>query len=377
MNYFLVDYENVNVSGLDGIANLTENDTVIIFYSEKADTLTFGMHRRIIKSTATFKFQKVLLKEKNALDFQLCSYLGFLIKDTATEENLDNKYFIVSNDKGYSILPDYWKKFGFNLKVISNLSKSEINPPQLMNVSNTPKTEQNETPQPVNVSNAPKVEQNETPQPANNLNVIETESNKISADKNTTSETAEIINNPEIIKLITVSKTKTEVNNALCKKFGSQKGGEIYRAIKHLLTNDETPQPENNSSALENELNKILSNKNDVPAVAEIMNNFTITKDVHNNLVKKFGSQKGVEIYRKIKHLLANNENPQPANSSNALENELNKFLKDKNTVSELAKMINLSKAKTEVNNILCKKFGSQKGGEVYRAIKSLINDKK
>ena len=52
MNYFLVDYENVRVSGLDGLAKLTENDVVIIFYSVNADSLTFGLHRRINESKA-------------------------------------------------------------------------------------------------------------------------------------------------------------------------------------------------------------------------------------------------------------------------------------------------------------------------------------
>ena len=126
LNYFLVDYENVNVSGLNGITSLTENDSVIVFYSENADTLTFGIHRRLNESKAEIKFQKVLVKEKNARDFQLCSYLGFLIRDTMTEENLNNNYFVVSNDKSYLALIDYWKKFKIDLQVVSNLSKNEI-----------------------------------------------------------------------------------------------------------------------------------------------------------------------------------------------------------------------------------------------------------
>jgi len=56
MNYFLVDYENVNVAGLDGITKLSEDDVVIIFYSENAETLTFGMHKKINESKAEIKF---------------------------------------------------------------------------------------------------------------------------------------------------------------------------------------------------------------------------------------------------------------------------------------------------------------------------------
>ena len=188
MNYYLVDYKNVNVSGLNGVSELTENDLVIIFYSENAETLTFDMHRKIIESKANIKFQKVLLKEKNALDFQLCSYLGFLIRDTMTEENLGNNYFIVSNDNGYAVLLDYWKKFGIDLKIVSNLAKNEVK-----------KSELNLTQQNSKVSD------------------LEKELSKILKDKNDIAEAAKIINN---------AKTKVEVNNNLCKKF-HQKGGEM------------------------------------------------------------------------------------------------------------------------------------------------------
>lgn len=205
MNYFLVDYENVNVGGLNGVSNLTENDTVIIFYSVNADTLTFEMHKQINESKATFKFQKILLKEKNALDFQLCSYLGFLIRDTMTDENAANNFFIVSNDKGYSILPDYWKKFGVNLNIVSNLSKNEIYEPKIIQ---------------------PQISQPKIIQPAKNPTEIETALNKFFNNKN---EVAEIIN------FINNAKTKNEINNFLGKKFATQKGGEIYRAIKPFL----------------------------------------------------------------------------------------------------------------------------------------------
>lgn len=187
MNYFLVDYENVNVSGLDGVSKLTEKDVVIIFYSENADTLTFGMHRRINESKAEIKFQKVAVKEKNALDFQLCTYLGYLIRDTMSEEN---NYFIVSNDKGYAILVDYCKKFKIDLKIISNLAKTEN-----------------------------KIENNTSDE-------MEKELKKILSDENDIAEAVKIIKN---------SKTKTEVNSNLGRKFSS-KQGKIYQAIKKFLT---------------------------------------------------------------------------------------------------------------------------------------------
>lgn len=196
MNYFLVDYENVNVSGLNGVSSLTENDSVTIFYSENAETLTFGMHRRLNESKAEIKFQKVLVKEKNALDFQLCTYLGYLICDTMTEENLNN-YFVVSNDKSYLALIYYWKRFKIDLKIVSNLSKNEVVQ--------------------TDIKSPPKVEP---------VSELELTLKKFFTDKNDIATAAEIIKN---------SKTKVEVNNNLCKKFPSQQVGQIYKAIKQFI----------------------------------------------------------------------------------------------------------------------------------------------
>ena len=52
MAIYLIDYENVHVDGLKGVAKLTDDDFVCIFYSENQDKLTFGLHRRLCESNA-------------------------------------------------------------------------------------------------------------------------------------------------------------------------------------------------------------------------------------------------------------------------------------------------------------------------------------
>ena len=79
MNCFLIDFENVKSTGLKGIEHLIESDDVYIFYSEYANTITFDVHHKINKSHANLKFFKSGIVAKNALDFQLISYLGYLI----------------------------------------------------------------------------------------------------------------------------------------------------------------------------------------------------------------------------------------------------------------------------------------------------------
>ena len=52
MRFFYIDFENVKDRGLNGIAKLDAKDVVRIYYSEDANKMTFGTHRRIIESPA-------------------------------------------------------------------------------------------------------------------------------------------------------------------------------------------------------------------------------------------------------------------------------------------------------------------------------------
>jgi len=105
MAYYLVDYENVKADGMYGVDQLGKKDCVCIFYSENASTLTFGLHEKLNQTKGKIVLQKVEVGVKNALDFQLASQLGHLIR----EDNLAT-FFIVSKDKGYDCLNTYWKE---------------------------------------------------------------------------------------------------------------------------------------------------------------------------------------------------------------------------------------------------------------------------
>lgn len=76
--YFFVDYENVNREGLNGISKLEETDCVRIYYSDAADTMTFGLHRRINASKAHFDYIKVQIPIKMQLTVRYYLILGIL-----------------------------------------------------------------------------------------------------------------------------------------------------------------------------------------------------------------------------------------------------------------------------------------------------------
>lgn len=189
MSVFLVDYENVHVDGFNGLSNCSENDFIKIFYTKVADTLTFGLHRRLSETKAKIEYLKVENGSKNALDFQLSSYLGYLIA-----VNANDKYYIVSKDKGFEILTQFWSKYKSLNAQVSLVSDLTL-----------------------------KVEKEIQEQ----LNQKVQTTLKESTFKEQTN---------EIISIIDKYKTKSGINTALVKKFESKKAGEIYKLIKPLLT---------------------------------------------------------------------------------------------------------------------------------------------
>lgn len=110
MAYFLIDFENVKSDGMTGITKLSAEDKVCIFYSEKADSLSFGMHKQLNETLAEVTYRKVEVGTRNALDFQLATCLGFLVANTLAEGRTNECFYVVSKDTGYVSLENYWKK---------------------------------------------------------------------------------------------------------------------------------------------------------------------------------------------------------------------------------------------------------------------------
>ena len=117
MNTYLVDYENVNVKGLAGVEELTGEDKVIIFYSEQCGTMTFELHERLNQSRAALEFIKASTGSKNSLDFQLVTYLGYLV---ATDSK--RNYVIVTKDDGFKSAVRFWEARGAKISMALNLT---------------------------------------------------------------------------------------------------------------------------------------------------------------------------------------------------------------------------------------------------------------
>lgn len=124
MKYYIVDFENVNTHGLNGIENISEDDTVCIFYSDFANSISIDHHFAISQSKADISFQKVDVSGRNSLDFQLVSYLGYVLCENKEK---DIEFFIVTKDRAFKSIPTYWKDKGYNISVVTDLNNTPLN----------------------------------------------------------------------------------------------------------------------------------------------------------------------------------------------------------------------------------------------------------
>ena len=92
--FFLVDYENVKSDGLQGVDELDKNDNVIIFYSANAGKLSFDLHTQLLDTKSKVTYFEVDTIGQNALDFQLSSYIGYILGKKS-----DCECYIISNDR--------------------------------------------------------------------------------------------------------------------------------------------------------------------------------------------------------------------------------------------------------------------------------------
>lgn len=200
--YYFIDYENVNCNGLNGIKNLSENDFVMIFYTSNANTLTFDLHKQIIKSSANIKYIETNTGS-NALDFELSTYLGYIIGSVTNAE-----YFIISNDKGFENIQKFWKRRQVNIKIQVDIQGTPvISAPQV---------------HPVTSSN-------------NKISYAEFEKaiSELKLSKQNLDRLWVIFNNSMSTK--DISKRKQYISNNITQTFGNQYSKNYYAKIKPLI----------------------------------------------------------------------------------------------------------------------------------------------
>ncbi len=118
---YLVDTENVGTAWKDILPQKSSKDVIILFYTEHSPGISY-MDLNVIREYP-MSFDMILCYPgKNGLDFQMVSYLGYLIKTAPKSE-----YIIVSNDTGFDSVVRFWSDREIE---VCRKSKSELTAPQ-------------------------------------------------------------------------------------------------------------------------------------------------------------------------------------------------------------------------------------------------------
>ncbi len=280
--YFLVDYENVESAGLEGFAKLSPDDVVEVFYTEKSNRLSIDFFELYLsmKDTAPRLILTKVAKGNQALDMQLSSYLGSLVAGNGSDGFV---YIIVSKDKGYGVLQQFWKK---KRPDISITQQDTLKLPQeTKNVAKDAAPGEAPVKEKSIKEEAPK-----TP-----------ESKDVASDETLAGEN---------------QKPKDHEGKALA---SSKKTGSVKEKQKAAPKPKEQTQPENQPeatlsqadarTALNNQiitaLSKAKCESKEMGIVASLVVNSVLEPNsktvIYRGLVTRFGQKKGLEFYRLIK----------------------------------------------------------------------------
>lgn len=403
MRYFFIDYENVKNQGLNGIERLSETDAVIIFYSQNANTITFDTHKKLCDSRADIRFECVDVGTKNSLDFQLATYIGYVIGKT---EDDSNAYRLVTRDSDFGVTGRFWKKKDIDFSVIGKIS-NDLEKDSIMDIKKADNELYIEEILPLEKTGTrEKVEEKPAVKQAYEEAAFTVEEllfpNALDAEPETQANAAPAENTPEsslakvlddkadieaVVKIIAAYKTKSGINNAIVKKFhDSKQAGEIYKAIKPFIKDKKGTEPKTAEASgemtpkdLEKALKNVLTDEKQIAVVDAVIKKHKTKTGINNALAKAFKSQnnkKAAEIYAAIKPFIKDKKGSEP----DELEMQIEAVLPDNTEIPVIVKIIKQYKTKQGINNALMKKFPSQnnqRSSEIYKAIKPLLKDKK
>lgn len=155
IRHFLVDSENVNDNWLMLFDMADEDDEIVVFYTKKSPHMSYMSVIRLMENNSINVRFEECYEGTNALDFQLVSYMGYLMgrNDTHSESTVEpasgnteikdntkpynnnssdtpivantadvsaascaDEYIIMSNDTGYDPAVRFWKDKGFAVR---------------------------------------------------------------------------------------------------------------------------------------------------------------------------------------------------------------------------------------------------------------------
>lgn len=278
---YMVDTENVSSSWRMVLADMTRNDILYLFYTEHSPGIGYADFKEIMES----EIQPEMIScysGKNGLDFQLVSYLGYLLKSAGKTE-----YIIISNDMGYDSVIHFWTDQGYKVTrmtvydLIQRKKERIIQKKELEAASEKAEKEAEES-----------------------KNTAEEKSRSVSVDDiyvfgNSADISKETENIEEKPKKSSTSKTAKTLKKRDIKKKENKEAVEVEETIESLET---ITEEEDRTRQL---LAELLSKHEevDVDIVIEILRHGSIhqLQKIYTQMLKLFGHETGVELYHVLK----------------------------------------------------------------------------
>ena len=113
MKHYLIDSENVGDFWIPLLDLPADKARLIVFYTKNSPHMSYDSLIKLKESDRKVTFIKCY-EGTNALDFQLCSELGYLIA-----VNKGDDFIIVTNDTGYDAAVKYWRHKEYSVKRIA------------------------------------------------------------------------------------------------------------------------------------------------------------------------------------------------------------------------------------------------------------------
>lgn len=111
-HYYLVDMENVQLKGLQGLNLPGEGSEIRLFLSNAMHTGNLEVQKAILASKAKIETFYCSVQGKNAMDFEMAAYCGKVLTDPDVR-----RISLISKDKGFQALVDYARQVRKNVIV--------------------------------------------------------------------------------------------------------------------------------------------------------------------------------------------------------------------------------------------------------------------
>lgn len=101
-----IDSENVGNAWCPLLKDTQRGDQILVFYTSNSPSMSLTEMQQVVQAKARIECISCTCGTKNALDFQLVSELGNRIRGSRRNTR---KFTIVSKDKGFDAVVQYWK----------------------------------------------------------------------------------------------------------------------------------------------------------------------------------------------------------------------------------------------------------------------------